>query len=209
MHLGPTLVTLPWPLLERTSLATLVCPVVRTPLSMLFMGTMWLWRAALFATVTCLCIPCLAQAEMTEAITATLVDGLLPGTVFLGMRTPTLPPLNVEVLTFSLVRRVTIYLRVTAVDLPTILFRPFARSIPFPLGASIDLTQRTLLLILAYVRFAIMFATLFILHLLWRNPGTLRTPLMLPVATLGVKVLLKVTRPVWVWVTPVSSPLSE
>ncbi len=90
----PTLPTLPLPLPYKTTLATFVCPVVRTPLPTFFIGSIPLWSATLFATVAPVCIPCRATVEVTDAVTATFVDGLLPGAVFLGIRTRTPYRLN-------------------------------------------------------------------------------------------------------------------
>ncbi len=114
------------------------------------MGSIPLCRSTLFATVRPVPIPWCASVEVSEAVTATFVEGLLPGMVFLGMRTRTPRSLNTLQLTLSYAVRVPTHLRVSTVDLPTILFRPLASASPlFPLWSRSALIKRTLLFMVA------------------------------------------------------------
>lgn len=110
---------------------------------------MWLCRATLLATVILVCIGIPASVEMSVAVTVTFVSGLLPGAVFLGMRTRTLYPRRKLGLTLSEMVCEWIIDSVVRTDLRTMLLSRLARTSPFPFGTMAVLTSSRLFLIRA------------------------------------------------------------
>lgn len=113
------------------------------------MGRIALCRATLLATVILRWMVPFARVDATVAVTATFVDGLLPGTVFLGRRTRKLTPVQKLVLTFRILVWSWMQAMLVLVDLPTILLSRFASSRWFPFPMVMVLALRILLLIRA------------------------------------------------------------